>query len=52
MSVRLFRSLALSRSGAAEDVLDALCALAIEDAARKSAAVPTTTIFDIGDLLG
>jgi len=48
MSVSVFRSAAFNRSGVAEEV----CALAIGDAVRKSAVVPATTIFNIGDLLG
>src|SRR6266576_846216 len=48
MSVSVFRSAAFNRSGVGAEV----CALAIVDAVRKSAVVPATTIFNIGDLLG
>src|SRR3954449_6743493 len=52
MSVSVFRSVPFNRSGVAEacEVCDD-CALAIEDPVRKSAVVPSTTIFNIGDLL-
>jgi hypothetical protein len=50
MSDNVFRSDAFNRSGVAEEVCE-VCALAIGDAVRKSAVVPATTIFNIGDLL-
>src|SRR3954468_974522 len=52
MSVSVFRSVPFNRSGVAEacEVCDD-CALAMEEPVRKSAVVPSTTIFNIGDLL-
>src|SRR5947209_17573176 len=52
MSVSVFRSVAFNRSGVGgEEELCEDCALAIDEAARKSAVVPITTVFNIGDLL-
>ena len=51
MSVSVFSSVAFNRSGVGEEVCED-CALAIEEAVRKSAVVPITTVFNIGDLLG
>jgi hypothetical protein len=52
MSVSVFRSVLFNRSGVAGEEGCEDCALAIEEAARKSAVVPITIVFDIGDLQG
>jgi hypothetical protein len=52
MSVSVFRSVAFNRCGVAGDEVGVDCALATEEAVRKSAVVPITIVFNIGDLLG